>query len=594
MTDYDALEEELSQSRLTREILKRLWGYMRKYKRLYILTIIMESFWVTTVAAGPKLIQIGIDDYILKSDFPGTVIIAGIFVLVLLLKWVLNIYVLKLTMRASELTLHDIRTAVFKHIQELSMKYFDRTKKGKIIARADRDVDILEGVAGWGPLVFFSSIFSIVVALAMMLGFNWRLTFLVASVFPLIFLASRIFQKKAMEAYRLLRKKLSRITANVAENVSGIRVVQAFCREGKNLEKFGGMSQDFTEAAIKAGLVWFTYFPILGFMYALATVIILIFGGRMIVEGTLTIGVLGAFVMLLRQFFGPIEWLGHIYNESLLGAAAAERIFDLLDTEPEVKDKEGSINIKIRHGNVEFKDVCFSYNSKDGRDDVLHSLSFKVKAGERLAIVGKTGAGKTSIVNLLMKFYEPRKGKILIDGYDTADVTTKSLRSSMAIVPQDNFLFAGTVMENLKYIEREVSSNDAVEAAKRLGSHDIIMKLSDGYDTEVKERGAGLSLGERQLICFTRALLSDPEILVLDEATSAVDSYTEKKLQKALLKLTEGRTTIIIAHRLSTIKQADKILVIDKGRIVEEGNHHELIKNGGVYSNLYKEYLRTG
>ncbi|MBU1626253.1 ABC transporter ATP-binding protein/permease, partial [bacterium] len=439
-----------------------------------------------------------------------------------------------------------------------------------------------------------SSIFSIIVAVGMMLKFNWHLTLLISVVSPVIYVATKIFYKKAMEAYRLLRRRLSRITANVAENISGIRVVQAFCREKLNLLGFRDLSQDFTNVAIRASLVWFVYFPIIGLMYAVATVIILVFGGRLIVAGTLTIGELGAFVLLLRQFFGPIEWLGHIYNESLHGAAAAERIFDLLDTPPEVKDKEGALEIKVRQGNVEFNDVCFSYNAAESDGDVLHSINFNVRAGEKLAVVGKTGAGKTSIVNLLIKFYEPQKGSIVIDGYDTSNVKTKSLRSNMAIVPQDNFLFSGTVMENLVYIERKVTEDDVIDAAKKLGSHDVIMNLGDGYNTQVKERGAGLSLGERQLICFTRALLSDPEILVLDEATSAVDSQTEKKLQHALQELTEGRTSIIIAHRLSTIKKADKILVVDNGKIVETGKHHELIKNGGMYSNLYKEYLSTG
>ena len=595
MTDYDALEEELSQSKLTRETLARLWRFMSKYKKTFLTAITLEGFWVMTVAyVPPKLIQKGIDDCILANNFKLLLILTGVYFLNLILKWILNVNVLKLTWKAAQLTLQDIRVAVFEHIQNLSMKYFDRTKKGKIIARADRDVESLEHIAGWGPLVIFSSFATMLLTVIIMISYNWKLTAIVSTVSPIIIISSRIFQKKAMKAYRLLRRRLSRITANVAENVSGIQVVKAFCRERLNLKRFDDLSMDFTNVAIRASLVWFVYFPILGFMYAVATVIILIFGGKMIHAGTLTIGELGAFILLLRYFFGPIEWLGHIYNESLHGAAAAERIFDLLDTKPEVVDKENAVDMTVKNGNVEFSKVSFSYNPGKDDGDVLHSINFNVESGQKLAVVGKTGAGKTSIVNLLIKFYEPQNGKILIDSYNVADVTTKSLRSNMAVVPQDNFLFTGTVMENLTYIEKKVEPQQVIEAAKKLGSHEVIMKLSDGYETQVKERGAGLSLGERQLICFTRALLSDPEILILDEATSAVDSYTENKLQHALIELTEGRTSIIIAHRLSTIKKADKILVVDNGKIVETGKHKELISNGGVYSNLYKEYLKTG
>ena len=408
---------------------------------------------------------------------------------------------------------------------------------------------------------------------------------------PPLAVASWIFQKKGLAAYRKVRESLSRVTANLAENICGVRVVQAFVREARNLSVFARLNRKHVKNVVRASFVWNSYTPFINITFVAATSIILIYGSSLIARGQLQIGELSAFILLLGMFFWPIEDLTQLYHATLSATAASERIFQLLQTEPEVKDRPGASPIGPIEGTVEFENVYFKYDEGDSKW-VLKGVSFKALPGQTIALVGPTGGGKTSIVSLIPRFYEPQRGCVRIDGIDIKDVTLRSLHNQMGIVLQESFLFSGTVMENLKFARPDVSDEEVIEAARALGAHEVIMRLSEGYKTLVRERGTGLSQGQRQLICLTRAFIANPKILILDEATSSVDTIIEQTLQRALKRLTQRRTSFVVAHRLSTIRDADLVLVIEDGTVQEAGSHHQLMGRNGRYARMYGEYVR--
>jgi len=590
--DDIALQEELARAPLSKKVLRRMLKYLAPYKRAITAVLMMELVYVACSLAGPILVRIGIDEHIVKGDVAGLAIIAGLYALASLIRWLFALYQIKLGSNRGQRVLNDLRNAVFTHVQKLSMNYFDRTKAGRIIARADRDIESLEEIITWGLVEFTSCILCLIgVTIAMCLS-SAKLFMAICVTMPPLAVASILFHKYGLAAYRRTRESISRITANLAENINGVRVVQAFARESRNAMTFRKLNDHYIRNMMGASRVWNTYFPFINMMFATATGIILFYGASLMAKGEITIGVFPEFMLLLGFFFWPLEGLTFLYNSALSATAAAERIFQLLDTEPEIKDRDDARPIPEIKGRVEFRDVHFSYDVNGKREWVLKDISFTAEAGQTIALVGPTGGGKSSTVALIPRFYEAQKGRVSIDHRDVKDVTLASLHEQMGIVLQESFLFTGTVMENLRFANPDVSEEQVIEAAKALGAHESIMKLSDGYKTEVQERGAGLSQGERQLICFTRAFIADPRILILDEATSSVDTMIERKLQDAMGRLMQGRTSFVVAHRLSTVRHADLVLVIGDGVIKERGTHSELLAMDGEYAKLYREYMR--
>lgn len=591
-SDDQALQEELAQAPLSKAVFKRLGRFLLPYKWAISIVLLLELFWVGLGILGPHLVKVGIDDYIVAGDIRGVGWIAVIYGLSALVSWLIALTQIRLASNRGQKVLNDLRNEVFAHVQYLSMKYFDRTKQGRIIARADRDIESLEEIVTWGPVELVHCIFALTGVSIYMCYNNAKLFGAVALALPPLLVASLIFKKKSLAAYRVMRETLSRITANLAENINGVRVVQAFVREARNWLTFRKLNDRYIGNVLRASKVWNIYFPFIDMTFAVATAIILLYGGSLVASGDLTIGVLPAFMLLLGLFFWPIEGLSYLYHEALSATAACERIFQLLDTEPEIKNAQDAEHIGRIRGRVDFEDVYFSYDVDGTREWVLKDISFEAQPGETIALVGPTGGGKSSIVSLIPRFYESQKGHVRIDGRDVKEVTQESLHEQMGIVLQESFLFTGTVMDNLRYGRPAASDEEVVAAAKALGTHEAIMRLSDGYQTEVKERGAGLSQGERQLICVTRAFIANPRIMILDEATSSVDTIIELTLQDAMSRLMRNRTSFVVAHRLSTVRHADMVLVIGDGRIKERGTHHELLAMGGEYAKLYHEYMR--
>ena len=592
------LDEEFAQKRMTRATFRRLAHYLRPYRRILWINLFLTIVAILSQLLGPKFIQLGIDRYLTRLDNPaaaarGIFWISAIYLANLLVGWGVSVAQVKTAIAAGQGAMNDLRLAVFEHIQRLSLNYFDRTHQGRIISRADSDIDSLDRILTWGANQLLGSALMLVGVIYLMLHYDWRLCLAVSIVLPPLTVATRLFHIYGMRAYRKVREQTSRITAALAENIAGVRVVQAFSREEENLARFQQINAVHNEYSLAAARVFHTYMPLLGLMSGLGTAIILGYGGSLVLRGEITVGTLAAFILYLGMFFGPIQTMGDLYNSLLSTAASAERIFQLLDTQPQVRDRPDARPLPPIEGRVEFRHLFFRYETTPPAIWVLNDITFEAEPGQTIALVGPTGSGKTSIISLLARFYEPIQGAILIDGHDLQQATLQSLHEQIGIVTQENFLFTGTVMDNLKFGRPEVSDEDVVQAAKVLGTHPMILDLPRGYETRVAERGGNFSAGQRQLICFTRAMVVHPRILILDEATSAVDPPSEKQIQYALEKLLEQRTSFVIAHRLSTVRHADLILVLDAGRIVERGRHEDLLRVGGIYARLHEEFTRA-
>lgn len=590
------LEEEFAQRRMTRALFSRLFGYLRPYKRLVILNLLFTVLATASQLLGPKFIQVGIDRYLTRitdaqAAFQGIAIISGIYLGNLLLGWLLTTIQVRTTIQVGQGAMNDLRMAVFEHIQRLSLNYFDRTQQGRIISRADTDIDSLDRVLTWGGSQLLSSLLTLAGVLILMIRYDWRLCLAVATVLPALVIATRLFHHHGLKAYRKVRAHSSKLAASMAENIQGVRVVQAFAREDENLDRFKRLHGEYAQYAIGAARVFHTYMPFIGLVSGIGTCIILGYGGQLTLRGEITVGELAAFVLYLGMFFGPIQTMGDLYNAVLSSAASAERIFQLLDTEPQVRNSANARSLPPLRGAVRFENVWFRYDTTPEDKWILKGLSFDASPGSTVALVGHTGSGKTSIISLLARFYEPQKGRILVDGTDLKEATIESLHQQIGIVTQENFLFTGTVMENLKYGRPQATDDEVMEAARTLGTDGMIRRLKEGYQTVVAERGGNFSAGERQLITITRAMVARPRILILDEATSAVDPHTEEVLQHALEKLFEERTSFVIAHRLSTVRNAHQILVLDHGEIVEAGTHDSLMKRAGRYAQLHGEFV---
>ncbi|MBM3190566.1 MAG: ABC transporter ATP-binding protein, partial [Chloroflexi bacterium] len=486
--------------------------------------------------------------------------------------------------------IYDLRDSVFQHLQTLSLSFFDGREMGDTISRMTNDIDTLNELLSNGVVTLVNTFFNLAGAMIAMMLMDIKLSVLTLSVMPLLLFSTAIFRRWVGSAYREIRQKVARVTAHVEEGVAGVRIIQSFAQEERNMAAFRAVNEENRLANMDAAVVRSMYFPAIDIVGSFGIAAVFWFGGIAVLRGDLTFGVMVAFLLYLFRFFQPIRNLTMLYDQILAAMAASERVFELLDTKPDVVDPPDAIVLPRIEGHVEYRGVGFEYVPGQ---PVVKDLNIVAEPGEMIALVGATGSGKSTTISLLSRLYDAQEGEILVDGHRLTDIAIHSLREQMGIVLQEGFLFSDTIRENIRYGRLEASDEEVEQAAKAVGAHDFIMRQPEGYATEVRERGEKLSMGERQLICLARALIADPRILVLDEATSSIDPYTELIIQSALLKLFKGRTSIVIAHRLSTVRRADRIYVLDAGHVVEVGTHAELLAQGGLYSNLYEMQFKA-
>ncbi|ADQ44956.1 ABC transporter related protein [Caldicellulosiruptor kronotskyensis 2002] len=593
MADPVAKKQIFSQEETNYELkipyLKRLFKFLLPYKKWLVLTLIFMFAATVADLVSPYLLKQAVDHYIPKKDFNGILIIGALLILMLFVNKECSKNKIRLANRTGQMVLFDIRKALFDHVQSLSFSFFDKNSTGRIIVRIVNDVNTLNNLFTNGIVNVITDMSSLVLAAIIMFSINPKLAMVTFAALP-IFLVVLFTTRNAIKRnWRAVRRKIANLNAYIHENISGIRVIQAYVRQKVNRAIFKDVIDDVFLSWMKAVRINGIFSPAVEVCSMIGTLIIYFYGVKLLKINGVTVGTLIAFVSYLDRFWRPVVTLSNFYNQLLVASASSERIFEVLSIQPEIKEDKNPVEISTFRNSIEFKNVWFAYKDEEY---VLKDVSFEIKKGMMVALVGATGSGKTTIVNLLARFYDPQKGSILIDGIDLKKISFKSLRKLIGIVQQEPFLFSGSILDNILYGKPDAKLEEVIEVCNFLGAHDFISQFEDGYFTQVNERGNRLSTGQKQLISLARLLLQNPQILILDEATASLDTHSELMVQNALNKVMKDRTSIVIAHRLSTIKDADLIIVMDKGKIAEMGTHESLIRKKGIYYELCASQIR--
>jgi ATP-binding cassette, subfamily B, bacterial len=576
----------------TRRRLGVLWRLTKPYRPRTFLSVFSLLAATATALAPPLLAKHALDDAIDGTTGVTLAVVVILFVAFGLANWGMTYVETYMTGWVGERILADLRAQLFGHLQRLSLGFYERNRAGVLISRMTNDVEAIDQLVTDGITTLAQSTLLLSGTAFLLLFLDWRLALVTLTVIPFMIIATAVFRSRSARAYSSVRERLGLVTATLAEDIAGMRMVQAFVREQRATENFRSVARSYRDSNMQTVVLNGLYFPFVSLLATLALAIVLGYGGHLYFQGAIALGTLFAFMLYINNFFDPVQQLSQLYNTFLSATAALDKIIAVLDETPEVLDRPGALPLPHIEGHVRFEDVHFAYGLRGGEvgEEVLHGIDLDVPAGTTVALVGHTGAGKSTIAKLLARFYEPTSGRITIDGRDLNDVTLESLRHQLGIVPQEGFLFAGTVAENIAFGRPGASQGDIVRAAQTVGAHDFILRLENGYETQLGERGSRLSLGQRQLVAFARALLADPRLLILDEATSSVDIGTERTIERALRTLLADRTSFVIAHRLSTIRDADLIVVLEHGQVIEQGSHEELLAKQGLYTSLYGDW----
>ncbi len=571
-------------------LMRRFTPYLSRHRAPLALSILFMLVFTLLNVANPFLIGLAIDQFISRGDLHGMIVMSAVLLVVNVGMWQAQYWQIWTMSWTGEQILYEISSDMFAHLQKLAMSFYDHTQIGRVMSRLQSDIDVLESMLSSGLLSMVSSVLALAGIIVIMLSMNAVLALITFTVLPLMVVITIFWQRHAQRSFRRTRAAISLVNSTLQENISGMRVIQSLVREDRTLREFDDLNSYNRDTYLEASRIAALVLPLVEVVAALATALAIVFGGTMVAHSQLEVGVLVAFVLYINRFFDPIRDLSQQYTQLQRAGVAAERIFQLMDVPVAIQDHPDAADLPPVRGAIEFRDVVFGYLPDR---PVLHALNLRIPAGQTVAIVGPTGAGKTTITGLVARFYEIQSGAVLIDGHDVRDVTQRSLRSQIGLVPQEPFLFTGSIADNIRYGRLDATQEEIERAADAVGAHDLIVQLPDGYQTVIRERGRNLSVGQRQLISFARAFLADPRIIILDEATASIDTLTEVIVQQGMRRLLKGRTAIIIAHRLSTIKGADLIVVLQQGRIVEQGTHEDLLRLGGHYARLYAMGFRT-
>ncbi len=572
------------------KLVHMFFPYIRRYKKPAIVSLVLMLLYTGLNLLNPYLIGLAIDLFITNHNLAGLASLSILFLIVNIAMWQAQFWQTWSMSWVGQQILYLLSSDMFKYLQRLSLSFYDHTQIGRVMSRLQSDIDVLEAMLSSGLLAMLGSVLALIGIVGAMLVMNWLLALISFTVLPMMFVIAFYWQRYAQRSFRRTRAAISVLNSTLQENISGMRVIQSLVREDRNRNEFDDLNAYNRDTNLQASRIAALVLPLVEIVAALAIALIVIYGGLLVSRHQLQIGVLVSFTLYINRFFDPIRDLSQQYTQLQRAGVAAERIFQILNMPIEIQDKPNAEELPQITGEVEFRTVVFGYSSEYR---VLHELNLKVQPGQMVAIVGPTGAGKSTIAGLLTRFYDVQAGAVLIDGYDVRDVTQQSLRRQIGVVPQEPFLFTGTVGDNIRYGRLEATDEEVMNAARVVGAHDLIAQLPQGYATQIRERGHNLSMGQRQLISFARALLADPRILILDEATANIDTFTEAIVQEGLRTLLKGRTSFVIAHRLSTIKNAEMIIVLQQGRIVEQGTHQELLQRGGAYASLYAMGFRS-